>query len=500
MAINEDLHSLEIRVLKALSEAGSEIGTDDLSKLAGIEKISATRTAYFLSTKGLATLEEKTDVLFKITDEGLQVSIDGLPEKRVLSSIARIGNSPLSKIPAISGIDAKFVSITIGHLKKAALVELLKIDGETIVSITPRGEEFLKMRTPEEEALSKLSSGEETPLPEDISALLLHRKWAELVERKSHRAKITEAGLALVAGGLKEKENSLTQEILKSGRWKELEFRSYDVSAPVPAPVPGKHHPLHSIIDRIRKIFLQMGFTEERGPFVESTFWCFDALFQPQDHPARDLADTFYLSNPSVAKVPGELVPKVKAAHEHGIIGSKGWGGTWSESVTKQLVLRTHTTSVSARSLAKYKPPAKIFTIDKVYRNETLDYKHLAELYQVEGIVFDESVNFRNLLGYLKEFYVSQMGFEKVRFRPAYFPYTELSVEPEVFIEGKGWMELGGAGIFRPEVVRPLTGLEYPVLAWGLGLDRLAMLKLAQTDVRSNYQNDLAWLREVVLP
>lgn len=495
-----DLHPLEIAVLKALAQAnGAEISTDELAGLAGIEKISATRTAYFLSTKGFAELAEKSDLLFRITSEGAQVAREGLPEKKILSTLLSSGNTSLSKLASKSRLDEKFVSISIGHLKKAGLAEITKVDGETIVSVTSRGEGFLELRTPEEDALGAILGGE-APLPDDVAKVLVHRNWAAPVERKTHKARITEKGLALVSSGIKAKETSLTQELLKTGKWRDLEFRAFDVGAPVPLPASGKHHPLHSIIEQVRRIFLQMGFTEERGPFVESTFWCFDALFQPQDHPARDLADTFYLSNPKSAKVPELLVPKVKAAHEHGITGSRGWGGSWSEEITRQLVLRTHTTSVSARSLAKYKPPAKVFTVDKVYRNETLDYKHLAELYQVEGIVFDENVTFRNLLGYLREFYVEHMGFEQVRFRPAYFPYTEMSVEPEVYIEGKGWMELGGAGIFRPEVVKPLTGLEYPVLAWGLGLDRLAMLKLAQTDIRMNYQNDLAWLSEVVLP
>lgn len=494
-----DLHPLEIKVLRALGQADGEIGTGELASLAGIDKVGATRTAYFLSTKGFSTLAERAQILYKITPEGFQILQEGMPEKRILAALKEAGNLGLSELPARTGLDAAFVNISIGHLKKAGLADLLKAEGRNVVGITPKGADFLEFRTQEEEGLSAIAK-EEAPLPAEIAGILLHRKWASAAERKTHKAAITEAGRELLAAGIREKEGALTSGMLRDGSWREKEFRAFDVSAPVPAPVPGKHHPLHSIIDKIRKIFLQMGFTEERGPFVESTFWCFDALFQPQDHPARDLADTFYMSVPGRADVPESLVPKVKAAHEHGIVGSRGWGELWSESVSRQLVLRTHTTAVSARSLAKYKPPAKIFTIDKVFRNETLDYKHLAELYQVEGIVFDENVTFRNLLGYLREFYVEQMGFEKVRFRPAYFPYTEMSVEPEVFIEGRGWMELGGSGIFRPEVVKPLTGLEYPVLAWGLGLDRLAMLKLAQDDIRTNYQNDLSWLREVVLP
>jgi len=282
--------------------------------------------------------------------------------------------------------------------------------------------------------------------------------------------------------------------MLAKKSWTGAEFRKYDVNVFVEPQYPAKFHPLTNLINNIRQIFIELGFKEMQGNLIEPTFWDFDALFQPQDHPARDMQDTFYLKN-----FKGEIYgfekfkDAIKEAHE------KGWKYKWNEEEAKKFILRTHTTAVSAHyltTLKKQDMPAKIFTIGKVFRNETIDFKHLPEFYQVEGIIVDEDVNFRNLLGILKNFYNS-LGFEKIRFRPGYFPYTEMSVEPEIYLESKGqWMELGGAGIFRPEVVKPLLGFECPVLAWGLGLDRIAALRLNLSDIRDLYISDIDWLRK----
>jgi phenylalanyl-tRNA synthetase alpha chain len=236
-----------------------------------------------------------------------------------------------------------------------------------------------------------------------------------------------------------------------------------------------------------------MGFEEMDGSIIESCFWNFDALFQPQDHPARDLADTFYL----VGERPlpdQKLVQRVKKAHEN------GWKYNWSEKEAKKVVLRTHTTCLSARYLAaiRDKKPRKYFSVGRVFRNEATDYKHLAEFHQVEGIIVWENATFRDLLGVLKEFY-KKLGFEKIRFRPSFFPYTEPSLEVEVFFEPrKQWLELGGAGVFRPEVSIPLANV-YPVLAWGLSLERPLMLMLGLEDIRTFYRNDLDFLKSARL-
>ena len=289
--------------------------------------------------------------------------------------------------------------------------------------------------------------------------------------------------------------NVLTNGDITSGGWNALTLREYDVRAPVGKSIPGKKHPLRKIINNIRKIFIEFGFEEMEDRLVESSFWNFDALFQPQDHPARDLMDTFYLSSPEKLPLPKDgVVERVRKVHE------EKWKYKWSREVAEQAVLRTHDTAISPQYMlsirkGERKAPAKFFTVGRVYRNEATDYKHLSEFHQVGGIIVYEGATFRDLLGLLKEFY-SKLGFEKIRFSPSYFPYTEPSLEVEVYYKNrKQWLELGGAGVFRPEVCLPTWG-KYPVLAWGLSLERPIMLMMNLNDIRQFYRNDVSWLRE----
>jgi len=242
----------------------------------------------------------------------------------------------------------------------------------------------------------------------------------------------------------------------------------------------------------MRGILLEMGFTEIYGDIIQSSFWNFDALFQPQDHPAREMQDTFYLRDEMPLPQGWE---RLRDMHEHGgETSSTGWGGRWDTRKAQQCVLRTHTTSLSIQHLVAHPdPPVKAFCIGRVYRREEIDPTHTPEFEQLEGIVMDKGVSFRHLLGYLKEFY-GRMGFEDVRFRPAYFPYTEPSVEPEIYVDGLGWVEMGGAGIFREEVTVPWN-IKEPVLAWGLGVSRVAMFRLGLKDLRLLYRSDIDWIR-----
>jgi phenylalanyl-tRNA synthetase, alpha subunit len=307
---------------------------------------------------------------------------------------------------------------------------------------------------------------------------------------------ITSDGTNLAAKGITITEEiaQITPELLKSGDWDSKYYRPYKIQKPVKPIYGAKIHPYQRLIDQMRQIFLEMGFTEIKGDIVQSSFWNFDALFQPQDHPAREMQDTFHLETRS--DLPEKYVDSIRKVHETGgDTGSVGWGGRWSSDISEKNVLRTHTTSVTVKYLADHPTgPVKAFCIDRAYRRETIDPTHTPEFEQLEGIVMDKEMSFANLLGCLKEFY-HRMGFEEVRFRPGYFPYTEPSVEPEVWIDGLGWVELGGAGVFRKEVTTPL-GITEPVLAWGLGVSRVAMLKLGLKDLRELYQSDIDWLRK----
>lgn len=415
--------------------------------------------------------------MYRLTDEGKKYLKKGLPEERLVGVLEKSGNLEMDEVK--ERIDTP--SIAINWALKNGWVEIK--NGTAKLKENPG-------KTKLQKSLKRLSEGKE--VDKKIVRKMLERDLIEEVREDV----VKQAKDQLKSGEI----SNLTPELIKTGLWKEADFKKYDPTKTGKKVYPGRKHILSYYIEKTRRVFLEMGFEEMRGPYVESSFWNMDALFIPQDHPARDMQDTFYMKNPEKTSLPEkELTKAVKRMHEEGDVDADGWGYEWKEGLARKPVLRTHTTAVSARRLAQIEPPAKIFSVDKVFRNETLDYSHLPEFMQVEGIVADERVSFPDLLGYLKEFY-KKLGFEKIRFRPGYFPYTEMSVEPEIYFEEKDeWLELGGAGIFRPEVTRPL-GIDVPVLAWGLGLERLPMIKQGINDIRKfYYENDLKMLKEAKL-
>ena len=268
--------------------------------------------------------------------------------------------------------------------------------------------------------------------------------------------------------------------------------RAIDVEAAAPIVFAAKSHPLRDVIDEVREIFVSLGFSEIIGNNVQTSFWNFDALFTPQDHPAREMQDTFYLKDIKAKNI-ANLSQIKKVSDEH----KKGWNYNWQSEEAKRLVLRTHTTCVTIRELAdKQHDEARLFSIGRVFRNEKLSYKHLAEFHQVEGVVVGKNVTLRDLMGLQTEFY-HKMGIKKIKFWPTFFPYTEPSLQSMIYNEKLGkWVELFGMGIFRPEVTKPL-GIKNPVLAWGGGIERIAMLRYGLTDVRELYENKFGWLRSV---
>ncbi|KAM1006262.1 hypothetical protein ACFX14_003115 [Malus domestica] len=304
----------------------------------------------------------------------------------------------------------------------------------------------------------------------------------------------------------------LTRENLQRGDWKELEFKEYNFSAKGLPIESGHLHPLlkartyfhHNFLmevaflsniklvrHQLKGIFRQMGFEEmPTNNYVESSFWNFDALFQPQQHPARDSHDTFFLQVPSTTKqLPEDYVERVKQIHESGGYQSRGYGYDWKREEADKNLLRTHTTAVSSRMLyaLAQKPfvPKKYYSIDRVFRNEAVDRTHLAEFHQIEGLVCDRGLALGDLLGVLKEFF-SRLGMSKLRFKPAYNPYTEPSMEIFSYHEGLGkWVEIGNSGMFRPEMLLPM-GLpeDVRVIAWGLSLERPTMILYGIDNIR----------------
>ena len=385
-------------------------------------------------------------------------------------------------------------------------IEIFK-DKDIIIKITDNGKRLLEKGFTEEDFLKKkfpINTSELKDLDKlAFENLKKRNKIIKLNIVKIINAELTDLGKKITEKKIEDKEiiDRLTPSIIKSGTWKNKKLRSYDVTINVPSISGGKRHFVSQAIEYIKKIWLDLGFKEMTGTLVQTSFWDLDALFVPQDHPARDMQDTFYVKEPKYGKIPQQLLSKIKQTHENGwTTGSKGWQYPWSENVAKENLLRTHTTVLSAQAIAKLKKenlPAKFFSVGRVYRNETLSWKSLFEFIQVEGIVVDPNANFMNLKGYLKEFFL-KMGFPDVRIRPAHFPYTEPSAEVDAWHPTRRqWVELGGSGMFRPEVVKPLLGFECPVLAWGLGMERTIMEYYSIKDVRDVYKNDLKQLREI---
>ncbi|MCU0632249.1 MAG: phenylalanine--tRNA ligase subunit alpha [Methanolinea sp.] len=435
---------------------------------------SVIQFAMLLEGRGLCRVEKQVDTTYSLTDEGARYAREGLPERQLLQSFGdRIPMSELTRHP--------LSRIGIGQMRKKGWVAIRDGMVEKTGNDAP-GEEELALRD-----LSRGGAG----LGE-----LLKRGLVTDHQETSYLIALTTEGETLVKRGLdlEAEVGTLSREQIITGTWKDLRLRRYSLGTLPKRIYPGKVHPYQRLIGEMRNVLLYMGFTEIYGDIVQSAFWNFDALFQPQDHPAREMQDTFYLKE-TIQVPPG--FERVRDMHLHGgTTSSTGWGGQWSREKAEQCVLRTHTTSLSIQHLAAHpEPPVKAFCINRVYRREAIDPTHLPEFEQLEGIVMDEGVSFRHLLGYLKEFYF-RMGFADVRFRPAYFPYTEPSVEPEVFVPGLGWVEMGGAGIFREEVTAP-WGIHHPVLAWGLGVSRMAMLRLGLKDLRLLYKSDIEWVKEM---
>lgn len=341
-----------------------------------------------------------------------------------------------------------------------------------------------------QEHLKSIAAG--SPSADLTDALRHEYKKRKLLQEVTTKSFLLSKGPEF-STALKKLETDLTVEMLSNDLWKDLQFKAYNFDALGAAPERGHLHPLMKIRSEFRQIFLEMGFSEmPTNNYVESSFWNFDALFQPQQHPARDAHDTFFMTTPATSnKFPMEYLERVKEVHSKGGYGSQGYGYDWKIEEAQKNLLRTHTTAVSARMLYKLAnqpggfKPAKYFSIDKVFRNETLDATHLAEFHQVEGVVADVGLTLGDLIGILYAFF-SKLGITQLEFKPAYNPYTEPSMEIFCFHPGLGkWIEIGNSGVFRPEMLLPMNIPEnVNVIAWGLSLERPTMIKYGLNNIR----------------
>jgi len=467
-----DLTQNEKRLLATL-EKEKKADAPHIAAVMGATPEAVVQWAHLAQDKGLVVVERIATTELVYTDEGKAYAEDGLPETQLLRFI--LPGTQLADLQKHAAFKIGF-----GQLRKKGLV---KVEGTSVTKVTGTSTDA------DEFALRNPAAAD--PKTKE----LIKRGILQECETVRNVIGITPEGLALAQQGLdlREETGTLSRDQILSGSWKTANLRRYDITKLPKKAYPGKVHPYQRIIGEMREILLDMGFTELYGSIIQQSYWNFDALFQPQDHPAREMQDTFYLKE-SLPLPKG--YEKVKAMHlSGGDTSSTGWGGSWKEEKAEQCVLRTHTTSLSIQYLAQNpNPPVKAFAVGRVYRRETIDTTHLAEFEQLEGIVMDKDVNFGNLLGILREFY-NRMGFESVRFKPSYYPYTEPSLDAEAYVDGIGWIEMGGAGVFREEVTAPF-GVKYPVLAWGLGVSRIAMLRLGLKDLRLLHKSDVQFLRE----
>ncbi len=492
----------ESRVLTALVDAGGPSTMDELVKRTRLADSAIARAILSLSQNKLVKEKAERKTELKLTEEGRIFAKGGLPERRIASIVANSGGRlRLKDALRQAGLDEKYASIVTGWISRKhwGLIEKTGSDLQVVVEGEPATDE-------DEQALARLKEGTvvQEELPSNLAEAaqrLAKRNLVEARARNDREIEITDMGReAAVHARTAMEVSSLTGDMIASGQWEKVKLRSYNVSSPVPPIFPGKYHPYLRFLRMVKRKLVALGFRETVGPLVETAFINCDCLYMPQNHPAREIHDLYYLKDPSRASLEGygDLVERVAETHENGWkTGSTGWRYKFSVDEASKLILRSHGTALSVRSMISkdLQIPGKYFAIARCFRPDMLDRTHLTEFNQAEGIVLDPSLNLRNLLGILEMFAKEVAGADRVRFKPDYFPFTEPSVELQAYREGVGWMEFGGSGIFRPEVTMPL-GVNVPVLAWGLGIDRLYMMSRKIQDIRQLFTSDLEWIRD----
>ncbi len=495
--ILEGLHPLERKVVPFLDKVKY---LSELVEKSGMQEVEAMRALQWLEGKGALKIVSTENEIVELDKNGIEYSKKGLPERRLLIEI-RNGSSSVDDLMKKFGRDE--FGISVGILKQKSAINM----NNGRIEITQQGKRILEKESIEENFIKILSKH-----PIELSRLESEDRFAfeNLLKRKNIVKKrpvkikfieLTEIGRLLAKQNVEKIHliETLTPEVLKSEEWKKNKFRSYDVKLNVPQIFAGRKQEYRKFLDDVRLKFLSLGFEEMSGPVVESEFWDMDALFMPQFHSARDIHDAYYVKDPKFAKLDDKIVQSVRHAHEKGVAGSKGWNYEFDINKTRRQILRTQGTACSARKLASkdLKVPGKYFGITRCFRPDVIDATHNADFYQTEGIVVGENLNIRHLFGLLELFAKEFAGTSEIKIVPGYFPFTEPSCELFAKHPQLGWIELGGAGIFRPEVVNTLTGKDLSVIAWGIGIDRIGMFKLGIKDIRQLFSQDIPTLRNM---
>ncbi|XP_072299747.1 phenylalanine--tRNA ligase alpha subunit [Eucyclogobius newberryi] len=451
-------------------EAAAALGVDHQVVVGAVKSLQ--------SLGDIISAELRSSKHWELTEEGREIVEQGSHEARVFSSV------PLEGLAQSELMKLSFGKIGFSKAMSSKWIKVDKAhDGGPRV--------FRSVDSIVDHVREKLL------LVQSATGSQLDEKEKNELKKRKLLSEVTVKSYWIIKGGsfsttITKQETDLTPEMIASGSWKEKKFKPYNYEAMGVAPDSGHLHPLMKVRTQFRQIFLELGFTEmPTNNFIESSFWNFDSLFQPQQHPARDQHDTFFVSDPALAhEFPQDYLKRVKRVHSEGGYGSQGYKYDWKIEEAQKNILRTHTTAVSARMLYKLAQqekftPVKYFSIDRVFRNETLDATHLAEFHQIEGVVADYGLTLGDLMGILHQFF-TKLGITKLRFKSAYNPYTEPSMEVFSYHEGlKKWVEVGNSGVFRPEMLLPM-GLpeDVSVIAWGLSLERPTMIKYGINNIR----------------
>ncbi|HNV01037.1 MAG TPA: phenylalanine--tRNA ligase subunit alpha [archaeon] len=468
----KELSEIERKVLLVLSN--NEVTLEYCSELSALPIDSVRRASAWLKEKDFALIKESTEEKFVLTDQGTKALSKGMPENIFLSTLTKLGGkASFSDLQKESKLSSQEFTASLGINKRKAFIVIMNgVIEET--GVASEQSDYSEQNT-----LQDVVDGKK--VKDDLIFDLQKRGLVEKKLLTSRLIKISKNGIE-------------AQKILSSNNIE----RTFDVSAIVPEIFAGKKTPYVQFLQQIRHKLVALGFEEISAPLVVTEFYNFDVLFQPQNHPARTWTDSYQLLKPSAGTLPDKkIVSAIKAAHENGGVSkSKGWGYNWSEAIASRAVPSMHGTAHSARQLVEgVKIPQKYFAIARCFRPDVLDATHLIEFNQMEGFVVGEDLNFKHLLGMLKDFAIEFAGAEKVKFFPDYYPFTEPSVQLSAKHPEMGWIEFAGAGMFRPEMLENL-GIKGQAIAWGVGIDRLAMFKLGIKDIRYLFSEDIGYLRK----
>lgn len=446
---------------------------------------SVRRVAQWLNEKELILITKEENVALGLTQAGRSSLSKGLPEKMFIEAIVKNGGkAELNQLKKESMLNEPEFNVAMGIAKRNAWISIRKETEKVVLELTGLEKPLLEGDYKTEKALKVLKAVKEKNFD--------YKEIAEEREELLRRGLAEELRYTIPWLQINEKGKGIAEIIPSIGK------RSFDVRGTAPRIIVGKRHPYLKFLKKIRSRLVELGFKQMESPLITQEFYNFDVLYQPQNHPARAWTDTYQLKKPSKGLLPDrKIVDAVAASHENGgNTGSTGWGYKWNPEIAMRLMPSAHGTAHSARQLVKgVEVPGKYFAIARCYRPDIMDSSHLIEFNQVEGFIVGKELNFRHLLGMLKEFAVEIAGAEEVRFYPDYYPFTEPSVQLSAKHPELGWIEFAGAGIFRPEMMLPL-GIKETAIAWGIGADRLAMFNLGIKDIRYLFSDDLDWLRK----